>query len=164
MSPREETLLCMKTRAEAQVPEGQPIIPEGPTAITADMQEFKRLVTALGYEVKFGQGAAVTKPGLRLVALTASCSVGVLSDEYLHVWNNFAGTRGRYLEQESGTKEHKELGSTLRLSGSSNDRRFHQLELKNYVRFLERSGGPIPIFMWRTFSGLKRANKGPSVG
>lgn len=164
MSPRDEMLRCMKNRAEGLLIAGQPVIPDGPVATTGDMQEFKRLVQALGYAVKFGQTAAVTRPGPRLVAVTAGCTVGVLSDEYFHVWNNFAETRGKYLETASRRDEHQALGSTLRLSGSSNDRRFHQLELLNYVQFLEKSGGPIPIFVWRTFNLLKRGMKARAGG
>lgn len=77
MSPRDEMLRCMKNRAEGPLIAGQPVIPDGPVATTDDMQEFKRLAQALGYAVKFGQMAAVTKPGLKLVTLTASCTVGV---------------------------------------------------------------------------------------
>ena len=159
MSPREEILQCMKYRAETVVPEGEPIIVDGPTATTQEMQEFKFLASTLGYTAKFGQASAVTKPGARIVAVTAFCTVGVLTDEYLHVWNNFGETRGRYLG-DADKREHKALGGTLRLSGSSNDRRFHQLELLNYAHFLGVSGSAIPSFIWRTFSVVKRATKG----
>jgi hypothetical protein len=147
---------CLLRRAEAVVREGEPIIPDGPTATSADIQEFKRLVTALGYEIKFGQVRAVTKPSHRQVHITSSCTVGILSDEFLHVWNN-AQHRGKYFESTLTADEHRQLGSTLRLSGSANDRRFHQLELGNYARFLMRSGTAIPMFVWRTFSILNRA-------
>lgn len=159
MSPRDGMLGCMSKRTEEQVPYGEPIIPEGPIATTDDMQEFKRLVEAMGYQVKFGQAKAVTKPGVRLVMLTPNCTVGVLSDEYLHVWNNFADGRGQHLGNGADKDEHRSLGSTLRLSGSSNDRRFHQLELRNYVRYLSVSGDSIPTFLWRTFSQMKHAQK-----
>ncbi|HEY3740876.1 MAG TPA: hypothetical protein VGL53_13580 [Bryobacteraceae bacterium] len=159
MSPRDEMLACISKRTEENVPYGEPIIPEGPVATSDDMQEFKRLAEAMGYEVKFGQSRAVTKPGARTVAVTPSCTVGVLSDEFLHVWNNFADGRGQHLENGADKAEHRALGGTLRLSGSSNDRRFHQLELRNFVRHLKSSGGSIPTFMWRTFSGMKRAQK-----
>jgi hypothetical protein len=157
MSPREEMLRCMKERARAAVPEGQPIVPNGAVATTQDMQEFKQLVQALGYEVKFGRVSAARRPSSKVVDLTGNCTVGVLTDEYLHVWNNFAESRGKYVEENSG-HEHRALAGTFRLSGSSNDRRFHQLELENYVRFLENSGGAIPNFIWRTFTVLKRAS------
>jgi hypothetical protein len=156
--PRDEMLDRMQSRAEQSVPDGQPIIPDGPTATTEDMQEFKRLVVSLGYEVKFGQRTAVTKPAARTVSVTGKCTVGILTDEYLHVWNNFAERRGLYLA-DSMSDEHRGLGATLRLSGSSNDRRFHKLELLNYLQFLRRSGQAIPTFMWRTFNVLPRIKK-----
>jgi hypothetical protein len=155
MSPRDEMIQCMQRRAAGAVRQGEPIIPDGPTATTEDVQEFKRLVTSLGYEVKFGQANAVTKPREELVQVTARCTVGVLSDEFLHVWNNYSQQRGKYHEDAPIAEEHRHLGSTLRLSGSSNDRRFHQLELGNYARFLAQSGTAIPLFLWRTFSALK---------
>lgn len=157
MSPRDEMLLAMNDRSIEHVPKGTPIIPEGPLATTEDMQEFKRLVQLIGYQVKFGQPRAVTKPRLRVVTLTPSCSVGTLSDEYFHVWNNVGSVRGMYLERGAEAEEHRALGQTLRISGSSNDRRFHQLELRNYVRCLRNSPEPIPIFVWRTFRLLRKA-------
>lgn len=157
MSPRDEMIRCMQSRAAGAVREGEPIIPDGPTATTEDMQEFKRLVVAMGYEVKFGQARAVTNPRKQSVQITAKCTVGVLSDEFLHVWNNHASQRGKYHEGSTEAEEHTHLGSTLRLSGSSNDRRFHQLELKNYGHFLAQSSTAIPVFLWRTFSALKRS-------
>jgi hypothetical protein len=126
------------------------------------MQEFKRLAEGLGYKIKFGQASAVTRPASRVVAVTGNCTVGVLTDEYLHVWNNFAETRGQYLDENAG-REHRAFARMVRLSGSSNDRRFHQLELENYVYFLENSGGAIPNFIWRTFTVLKRARKAGST-
>ena len=45
MSPRGAMIRCMLKRAEAVVPMGQPIIPEGPIATRQDVQEFKRLST-----------------------------------------------------------------------------------------------------------------------
>jgi hypothetical protein len=158
VSPREAMLNCMKCRAVATVPVGEPIIPEGPTATSHDIQEFKRLVKLMGYEANFGESRAVTKPSEGIVELTAKCTAGILSDEFLHVWNNFAGARGRYLDPGVAS-EHKALGSTFRLSGSSNDRRFHQLELQNYAVFLEQSGAPIPMFLWRAFNALRLAGK-----
>ena len=114
MSPREAMLNCMKCRAVATVPVGEPIIPEGPTATSHDIQEFKRLVKLMGYEANFGESRAVTKPSESIVELTAKCTAGILSDEFLHVWNNFAGARGRYLDPGVAS-EHKALGSTFRL-------------------------------------------------
>ena len=154
MPPREDMIRRMRNRAADAVREGEPIIPDGPTATTEDVQEFKRLVNSMGYTIKFGQASAVTKPRDGLVHITAKCTVGVLSDEFLHVWNNYTQRRGKYLE-EAFAEEHRHLGVTLRLSGSSNDRRFHQLELGNYARFLAQSEAAIPIFLWRTFSALK---------
>ena len=107
-------------------------------------------------EIKFGQSRAVTKLGDKSVHLTARCSVGVLTDEFLHAWNNFGERRGLYLD-EAGKEEHQKLGRDFRLSGSSNDRRFHQLELENYVRCLRNSREAIPVFVWRTFTALNRA-------
>jgi hypothetical protein len=148
----------MKRRALATVPEGEPIIPEGPTATSQEIQEFKRLIGSMGYEASFGKSRAVTKPSASIVELTARCTAGILSDEFLHVWNNFAGTRGRYLDPGAAS-EHKGLGSTFRLSGSANDRRFHQLELQNYAFFLEQSGEAIPMFLWRAFNVLRHTGK-----
>ena len=150
---RDDMLGTMERRSLEQVREGQPIIPDGPIALTQDMQEFKILVIGMGYEVKFGQNRAVTLPGDRSVHLTPRCSVGVLTDEFLHAWNNYAGRRGIYLDAAK-EKEHEGLARVTRLSGSSNDRKFHQLELENYVRCLQKSGDAIPGFIWRTFSVL----------
>ncbi len=146
----------MHNRADGAVREGEPIIPDGPTATTEDMQVFKRLVISMGYDVKFGQTRAVTIPRKQTVQLIGNCTVGVLSDEFLHVWNNYAAQRGKYHEEPGVAEEHSHLGSSRRFSGSSNDRRFHQLELGNYARFLAQSGTAIPIFIWRTFGALKR--------
>jgi hypothetical protein len=158
VSPREAMLNCMKRRALATVPIGEPIIPEGPTATSQEIQEFKRLIKSMGYEASFGKSRAVTKPAAGIVELTAKCTAGILSDEFLHVWNNFAGARGRYLDAGVAS-EHKGLGSSFRLSGSSNDRRFHQLELQNYVVFMEQSGEAIPMFLWRAFNVLRLTGK-----
>jgi hypothetical protein len=154
MSSKDQMLRRMQDRATAPVREGDPIVPDGPTATTEDMQEFKRLAHACGYVVKFGKSRALTRPNQQVVELTAKCTTGILSDEFLHCWNNFAQNRGRYLDAATAI-EHNALCSTFRLSGSSNDRRFHQLELRNYAGFLAQSDGPIPVFMWRTFSVLK---------
>src|SRR5260221_333736 len=154
MSSKDQMVRRMQVRASATVREGDPIGPDGPTATTEDIQEFKRLANACGYVVKFGKSRALTRPGQQVVEVTAKCTTGILSDEFLHCWNNFAQNRGRYLDAATAI-EHKALRHTFRLSGSSNDRRFHQLELRNYVGFLAQSDGPIPIFLWRTFSVLK---------
>jgi hypothetical protein len=141
MPPREEMLRCMQERAATVVPDGEPIIRDGPIATTQDIQEFKSLVEALGYSVKFGQSKSVTKPGNQRVELEAA----------------------RTLSRRFGLRQRApSLGSTLRISGSSNDRRFHQLELGNCARYLEQSGEAIPLFIWRTFSQLKRAMKAAS--
>jgi hypothetical protein len=153
VSPRDKMLRCMLERCTAVIPEGVPIIPDGPKATTQDIQEFKRLAKESGYAVKFGRPSAVTKPGKQEVEITAECTTGVLADEYLHVWNNLSQIRGHYL-RDPEAQEHVSLARTLRLSGSSNDRRFHQLELQNYVSFLAASQTPIPIFVWRSFTVL----------
>lgn len=80
MPPRDRMLRRMKNRAAGPVPAGEPVIPDGPipdgpVATTEDAQEFKQQVQALGYKVKFGQAAAVTKPGPKLVAMTANRKV-----------------------------------------------------------------------------------------
>jgi hypothetical protein len=107
MPPREEMLRCMQERAATVVPDGEPIIRDGPIATAQDIQEFKSLVEALGYSVKFGQSKSVTKPGNQRVELEARCSVGTLTDEFLHVWNNHSRRRGHFLGDLACAKEHQ---------------------------------------------------------
>src|SRR5436853_7777140 len=97
MPPRDQTLDKMDRRATTTVPEGEPIIPNGPTATTQDIQEFKSAVEAMDYSVEFGEASAVTKPKESVVHLTARCTVGDLTDEYLHIWNNSQNRRGMFL-------------------------------------------------------------------
>jgi hypothetical protein len=43
----------MERRAQEHVREGEPIIPDGPVALTQDIQDFKSLVEKImGYEIK----------------------------------------------------------------------------------------------------------------
>jgi hypothetical protein len=154
---REDVLRAMERRATEAVPEGQPIIPDGAVALKEDMESLQQYITRLGYSVKFGTKRAVTTSNRyeSKVQLTARCHTGELTDELLHVWNNGNERRGRYLE-EARSEEHRFLSKQKHLSGSSNDRRFHQLELENYVRYLRASGEHIPIFVWKTFVDLLR--------
>lgn len=152
---RDEVLTAMETRATARIPEGQPIIPDGVLARKEDTATFQSAVHELGYTVKFGKDKAVTisDPRDRRVQLTQRCRIGELTDEFLHVWNNWNEQRGVYLEGGEA-EEHKFLSRQKHFSGSSNDRRFHQLELKNFVHHLRSSGAHIPIFVWKTFTDL----------
>jgi hypothetical protein len=152
---REEVLSVMATRATEVVPEGQPIIPNALIARTEDLQSFRGYVTEFGYSLKFGTDRAFTRVSGsdRVIQITARCSVGELTDEFLHAWNNWKEQRGRHLE-EAESEEHRFLSRQKRFSGSSNDRRFHQLELKNYVNHLRARNEHIPIFVWKTFVNL----------
>lgn len=93
--PRDEMLDRMQCSAEQPVPGREPIMPDGPTTMTEDIREFKKLVNVLGYDVKFSPNTAATEPATRTVSVTASCLVlGKLSDKYLHIWNKFAERSG----------------------------------------------------------------------
>lgn len=155
MPTRGEVLTAMETRATVQIPEGQPIIPDGVFARKEDTADFQSAVHDLGYTVKFGKDKAVTISDQQdpRVQLTPRCRIGELTDEFLHVWNNWNEQRGRHLEGAEA-EEHRFLSRQKHFSGSSNDRRFHQLELKNYVCYLRSSGTHIPIFIWKTFAEL----------
>lgn len=147
----------MQTRATQIVPEGIPIIPDGVVALTEDIGCFQRAVQDMGYSVEFGQARARTVPDPkdRRVELTARCRIGELTDEFLHVWNNFNERRGNFLPVEDA-REHRAVSRQMRFSGSSNDRRFHQFELENYTRHLRASNAHIPLFIRRTFIDLSR--------
>jgi hypothetical protein len=149
---REDVVTAMETRATEVVPAGQPIIPDSVIALKEDIQAFREYVSELGYSIKFGAKWAVTRFNKSdpKIQLTARCRIGELTDEFLHAWNNWNERRGCYLEAAE-SEEHKFLSRQKHFSGSSNDRRFHQLELKNYVRYLRESGEHIPIFVWKTF-------------
>jgi hypothetical protein len=154
---RDDVLNAMQARATQIVPEGIPIIPDGVLALTEDIACFQSAVHEMGYSVEFGQIRARTVPDPqdRRVELTARCRIGELTDEFLHVWNNFNERRGNFLPVEDAN-EHRALSRQLRLSGSSNDRRFHQFELENNTRHLRGSNGHIPLFVWKTFIDLAR--------
>jgi len=133
-------------------PDGQSIIPDGPPATQHDASEFKRFCIEAGFSVEFaGPGQKIaTSPLKKLVRIPKCTTTGLLTDEYLHVWNN-CGHRGEYLGAAGRKQEHLAFASTLRLSGSTNDRQFHKLELENFILWIEGGGGPIPVFVWRTF-------------
>jgi hypothetical protein len=154
---RADVLNAMQMRADQVVPEGTPIIPDGPVALTEDIACFQVAVNEMGYEVKFGQLSAKTipNPENRQVQLTSRCRVGELTDEFLHVWNNGSDRRGNFLPQ-ARAQEHRFLSRQKHFSGSSNDRRFHQLELANYTHFLNKFSEHIPIFVWKSFIDLAR--------
>jgi hypothetical protein len=75
-------------------------------------------------------------------------SVGQLTDEYLHAWNQIE-TRGKFLDT-SAANEHRRLGRIAERLGtkalvSTENVVFHKLEALNFVC----SGHPVPGFMWR---------------
>ena len=155
MARRDDVLNAMQHRANEIIPEGVPIIPDGPLALSEDMACFQVAVQEMGYSVEFGQKRARTVPDPRdrRVELTARCRVGELTDEFLHVWNNCHERRGHFLP-DGNAEEHRFLSRQKHFSGSSNDRRFHQLELENYTRSLRATGAHIPLFIWKSFIDL----------
>ena len=150
----EKKLAAMRARLlEPDRADGDPIIPEGPLATPQDSEHFQRLCKQMDYCVvtaKAGEKVA-TSPRLRLVRLPRGHhNTGLLTDEYLHVWNN-CHLRGAYIVDATKASEHRQLAGTYRQSGSTNDRQFHKLELENFIGFIETHGESIPCFVWRTF-------------
>jgi hypothetical protein len=146
---------CATTKPEA----GQPLIPDGPYASTAEVYEFRVLAGEMGVAtVVLGQKKDVTqwfgeKSPDNYVHLTPWISVGTLTDEFLHVWNNHAKNRGRYINDLSLANEH----ITLNLCRTPpSEIRYHQLELLNYTEFVSRMKPQIPGFVWRAFNFADR--------
>lgn len=76
-------------------------------------------------------------------------SLGQLTDEYLHAWNQWAG-RGKFLPAHIA-REHVALGRIAEQRGTSGLGTakiicaFHQLEALNFVM----SNQEVPLFVWR---------------
>lgn len=75
-------------------------------------------------------------------------SLGQLTDEYLHAWNQHFG-RGKFLDPKAAA-EHQAFGraamqSGTRSLGSNQNVAFHKLEALNFIQ----SGHHAPGFVWR---------------
>jgi hypothetical protein len=166
MSRRDQVLQLMLHRARNVVPRGEPIFPDGPVATSEDIREFVRLCDDLDFEILFGKRTAMTRTPIKKgkdapgeVHLTPRVTVGVLTDEFLHAWNNRRGNRGKYLKDRVRGEEHAFLGSRKLTSGGTDDRRLHQMELENFTEYSLRFSGHIPLYVWRTFIALEKAKK-----
>jgi hypothetical protein len=140
MSRRDDVLKLMLNRATSPVRQGEPIFPDGPLANSDDISEFARLCREFDYRVLFNKRSAVTKtpitPGRDSpgeVHLTARVTVGVLTDEFMHVWNNRRGNRGKYIKDRARGEDHVFLSLRELTSSDTDDRRFHQMELENFT-------------------------------
>ena len=83
---------------------------------------------------------------------TKPVDVGVLVDEYMHMWNHVVG-RGHYLKGDAASK-HKELNKLIEDKGSTTaidheqNMAFHKLEMLNFLS----SPCSIPSFMLKAAS------------
>jgi hypothetical protein len=154
MSAQEQVLGVMLRRSTMTVPEGTPIIPDGPVATSQDMQEFKRLCELCRYMVIFGAPDGRTSQSQMTVKVSGHASVGLLTDEFLHVWNNTDERRGKFFPDPEQGKTHRFLRTLGAKSGTSDDRHLHQMEIANFAYCVKAGGASIPVFVWRTFRAL----------
>lgn len=125
-------------------------------ALKVDFAQLDLFAGKLGVRVTTHSGGSYFSPTLRLINIDSRTpsrrgfvSVGQLTDEYLHAWNQRFG-RGRFLEPRAAG-EHRSFGARAerdgtRSLGRSGNAAFHKLEALNFVQ----SGHDVPGFIWRT--------------
>lgn len=125
-------------------------------ALKADFAALDQAALRLGVIVTNTSDGSFYSPGRQLINIDTKTpnqrgfvSLGQLTDEYLHAWNQTVG-RGRFLS-EAIAREHIAMGGIAERRGTSGLGTakivcaFHQLEALNFVM----SGQPVPRFIWR---------------
>ena len=124
-------------------------------ALKVDFQALEDAALEIGVTVTFNSGGSYFAPGARLINIDTKIpnqrgfvSLGQLSDEYLHAWNQIRG-RGRFLDAKAA-KEHQTFGRAAtehgtRWLGTNQNAAFHKLEALNFILSNEH----VPTFIWR---------------
>lgn len=124
-------------------------------ALKVDFASLHEAAAKLGVTVEHNSGGSFFSPTHRLINIDTKTvnsvgfvSLGQLTDEYLHAWNERYG-RGKFLAGEA-KKEHARLGRDAQAHGTSKlgtnqNIVFHKLEALNFVD----AGHFIPTFVWR---------------
>jgi len=125
-------------------------------ALKADFAALDQAALRLGVTVTNTSDGSFYSPERKLINIDTKTpnqrgfvSLGQLTDEYLHAWNQTVG-RGRFLPDEIA-KEHRSLGGIAERRGTSGLGTakivcaFHQLEALNFVK----SDHTVPQFIWR---------------
>jgi hypothetical protein len=125
-------------------------------ALKVDFESLVDVALKLGITVTFNSGGSYFAPDDRLINIDTKAktrrgfvSLGQLSDEYLHAWNQVRG-RGKFLDGNAA-KEHQRLGRLAekegtRSLGTNQNAVFHKLEALNFITASKH----IPTFIWRT--------------
>ncbi len=124
-------------------------------ALKIDFAQLDMFANRLGITVTNRGVGSFFSPTARLINVDTKTtngrgfvSLGQLTDEYLHAWNQIKG-RGRFLDPRAAT-EHRRLGldaehNGTRSLGVSGNAAFHRLEALNFVQ----SDAAVPSFIWR---------------
>ena len=121
-----------------------------------DFTSLVDVAAKIGVTVTTDSGGSWFAPALRTINIDTKTatergfvSLGQLSDEYLHAWNQARG-RGKYLDPIAA-KEHRAYGAIAEKLGTGAlvtqaNYAFHKLEALNFFCADEH----IPSFIWRT--------------
>ena len=124
-------------------------------ALKVDFEALTGAARELSVAVTLESGGSYFSPGRRLINIDTKTpnqrgfvSLGQLSDEFLHAWNQVRG-RGKFLDPRVA-KEHQAFGriateSGTRSLGTNQNAAFHKLEALNFIS----SGQHVPTFIWR---------------
>lgn len=124
-------------------------------ALKVDFEQLIWAAQKIGVTVTHESGGSHYSPARRVINIDTKTpnqrgfvSIGQLTDEYLHAWNQY-WRRGTFLDAVAA-KEHVRLGKIAESVGTANlgtssNAAFHKLEALNFFM----SGKPIPSFIWR---------------
>ena len=124
-------------------------------ALHVDFAALTEAAQLLNVAVTFYSGGLYFSPSRLLINIDTKTpnqcgfvSLGQLSDEYLHAWNQVRG-RGKFLEAKAA-QEHQALGRTAAARGTKSlgtkqNTVFHKLEALNFIG----SDQHVPSFVWR---------------
>jgi hypothetical protein len=124
-------------------------------ALKGDFAALTEAARAISVTVTLDSGGSWFSPTRRQINIDTKMpnqrgfvSLGQLSDEFLHAWNQIRG-RGKFLDPKAAM-EHQRFGRTAtelgtRALGSNQNSAFHKLEALNFVS----SGEHVPGFIWR---------------
>ena len=124
-------------------------------ALKVDFAQLELFAGHLGINVTTRGVGSFFSPTARLINIDTKIpnqrgfvSLGQLTDEYLHAWNQVKG-RGRFLDARAA-REHRRLGLDAERNGTRSlgvhgNTAFHRLEALNFVL----SRDDIPSFIWR---------------
>jgi hypothetical protein len=124
-------------------------------ALKVDFESLVMSAHDLSISVSFDSSGSYFSPSQRLINIDTKTpnrrgfvSLGQLSDEYLHAWNQVRG-RGKFLEGKAA-EFHQSFGRIAanhgtRTLGSNQNAAFHKLEALNFIFANEH----FPTFIWR---------------